>query len=94
VKAAAKEVVSDNDVDRANSELFDLLISLLLGHVTEDKGDRVPIVLECSEEFLCERLVVHENDSLGLTREGVVDLLDELDLAVLWALVVELLHIF
>jgi hypothetical protein len=93
VEAAGKQVGSDDGVDRANSELFDVLVSLLLGHVTEDQCDLVPIVLERPEEHLCEGFGVHENDRLSALRERVEDILDELDLALGWALVVELLHI-
>ncbi len=93
VEAAGEQVGSDDGVDGANSELLDVLVSLLLGHVTEDQGDLVPIVLELSEEHLCIVLGVHENDRLGALREGVVNLLDEINLALGRALVVELLHV-
>ena len=93
IEAAGKQVGCDDGVYRANSELVDHLVSLLLGHVTENNNNLIPIFLERSEECLCEFLGVHENDRLSILREGVVDLLDELDLSLGWALVVELLHI-
>lgn len=93
VEAAGEQVGSDDGVNRANSELLNVLISLFLCHVTKDEGDLVPIVLEPSKELLCEVLGVHENNCLGALRERVVDLLDEVDLAPGWALVVELLHV-
>ena len=93
VEAAGKQVGSDYGVNRSNSELLDVLVSLLLGHITEDQGDLVPTVLERPEECLCELFGVHENYRLGAHREGVVDFLYEVDLALGWALEVELLHI-
>ena len=88
VEPAAKQVGSDDGVNRAKSELFDVLISLLLAHVTtEDYAGLVPIVLERCEEFICEVVVVHEYNRLGALREGVKDLLDEVDFALVWTLV-------
>ena len=97
IDAAGKIAGSNEGVDWANSEILYILVSLLHPLVTEDRGDLepfiLPIILKYSEEHLSKLLRVHEYDRPGSDSEGVVDLLDEVNLALCIAIAVKLMDI-
>jgi len=93
VEAAREKICGNDGTDRSCSELLNVFISLFFRHLSEDDCALVPIVLKLHEEELCELQSVHENDGLCVLREGVIDLFDEVDLALGLALVVELLDV-
>ena len=93
VEPARQQIRCNDGVDLTLPELLYVLISLFFGHLTEDDGTFVAVVLKLIEKELRILKGIYENDGLCVLSESIIDIFDEVNLSLRLTFVEELLNV-
>ena len=91
IKTSCQQVSSNNYLDFLFSELFNVFISLLIGHITKNNIDIIATLFKDLMKLFCKHLRVNEDNCLCESTNSI-NSLDKIRLAFRWASVFKLCH--